>query len=714
MVKNRLWHCLVFVTAVLMLTSCGGNEGNWKTTKEGAKVNFDNDSFFGGEYSWIGDTLELGVAHGAGVLVFEDNINHKNDFKKKVKMRYGAIVESDSETRGKVGNIDDKGRLQGFGILEDEDGKVFIGTFDDNKLEGNGVVYENGIVRYKGESRGNLPDGNGTLYYTNGQTEYKGNFKKGLYNGKGVLYDSIGNKLYAGSFSKGLYDGFGELYDSIGNKQSHVWSKGKLDSVTAFYYDKLTQYSKNLSPALIKRCRSRFLTWEKYHVWMYIGWGAFVALILFVCAVAAYEEDIKSRYNRIKRWNKYIIWLDWLFFGWLGCHRYALRSYFGLIYPLISGAIMIANIRELSLFLFYPSTWGMWTIGNLSSILLAIMSLLLIIDFFYIPWRCYELNHRYFRHDRNEDEIIQNMPTDIMTFGNSLPRKVKTNSNNISSALLEIRSVHKQKFTGKKDFLTKVGRAISGKDPWLEFEQNRARTLQRECKKAEKAQNEYAKLCETINVYLEESRRNAYRNFTLAKELISLAIATKKSEHELVIDEQIDDSQLELVTSIESVATVEAGIDWENTTENSIKITRTLLSLGIRGPWAIGVGIGASLLSGAFDAIQKAQNACEEANRQCAEAISQLAHINDTIISTQSQILRSGEIVVALNKANEAFWHAYLSLRNDVFNAEPSFSQFIRGAKVPDTLKNSKDFREKVVHLIQVCSEYNKINQSKL
>lgn len=712
--RKNLLPFMLFSLISLILVSCGENDGNWKKTTEGGIVHYDNDSFFGGKYSWTGDTLEMGIAHGYGTFAFEDNVNNSNNFKKNVEIRYGAVIEPNSKRQSKVGTLDKKGRLQGFGVLENADGKVLIGHFDDGKLDGDGVIYDNGAIIYKGKVNKNLPDGDGVLFFPNGKIEYSGHFKNGYYNGKGQLYDSIGNKLYVGSFSKGLYDGFGVSYDSIGNQQSHVWSKGKLDKITSFYYDNLTENSKNLSPDQLKKCRSRFLNWEKYHIWMYIGWGILILLILIICADAAYEEDINTRYNRIKRWNKYKIWFYWLIGGWLGCHRYALRSYYGLTYPVILSAIMIANIRELCLYLFYPSTWSMWTIGTFTLVCIVLMALFLVIDFFYIPWRCYVLNHRYFRHDRNEDYIIRNDATDIMIFGTSLPQKATTNSNNISCTLKNIKDIHNRKFAGRTDFLAKIGRAFSGNDPWLKFEQQRARELQNECKKAEIAQNEYAKLCEALNVYLEESRRNAYRNFTLAKELIAMAIATKKSSHELSIDDKIDDTQLTLVSSLDKVSSVEAGIDWDNTTNSAIKTSTQLLSLGIRGPWAIGIGIGASLLAGAFNAVQKAQRACEEANKQCAEAINQLAHINDTIISSQAKILRSGEIVVALNKANEAFWNAYLSLRDDVFNSEPSFSQFIFGAKVPIRLKESPEFREKIVHLIQVCSEYNKINQSRL
>lgn len=710
MKKNDAGKFLCLLIILFCVTACSDKSSQWEKTKEGARVFIDNDSFFGGDYSWSGDTLEMGVANGKGVLSFEDNVSSGNNFKKKVILNLGSTDEGAT----KVGKIDDKGHLQDFGVIKTNDNKIYIGEFDDDKLNGKGVIYENGRIRYKGEIKNNLPNGKGKLYFENGKTEYIGKFKKGHFQGKGLLYDSLGAKIYDGSFAKGRYNGYGILYDSLGNKHIHIWTKGKLDNVTASYYNQLTKYSHKLNSVQLKKCNSRLLRWERYHVWMYMGWGLFIVILFFICWELLHEEDESNRYNRTKRWNKYKIWLDWLFLGWMGCHRYILRSYAGFGYFILVTAMIIANIRELCLYLFYPSTWGMWEMGSFTHACLWVMIVCLILDFFYIPWRCYVLNHNYYRHDRNEEIITRRQPTDIMSFGLSVPEIANSSANSIKNTLSAIKRTHQQEFRGKKGFFAKVGRALSGDDPWLRFEQNRARTLQRECKKAEEAQNTYAEICENINVYLEESRHNAYRNFSLAKELIRLAVKTKKSSTELTCDVALDDSKMTIVTSVDSINEIEAGVDWGSTTQNAIDSSMNLLSLGIKGPWAIGIGIGASLLNGVFEAINKAEKACEEANEQCAEAIAQLAKVNDAIITSHANILRAAEIIIALNKANEAFWQAYISLRDEVFSKTPSFSEFLFGAKVPSYLKENEEFRLKIAHLIQVCSEYNKINKAKL
>lgn len=707
-------YILAICSLLILLCSCSDEMKGWEETKEGAIVFHDADSFFGGTYTWSGDTLVFGVANGKGEFAFSDKLNGDNDFKKKTTFYCGSPEKPDNLQDYVVGKLNKKGKVDGFGAHVRDD-KIYLGEFNNGKLDGEGAIYINSALNYIGKLKDNEPNGEGELYFDNSNVlKYKGKFKNGNYNGKGVLYDSIGNKIYEGKFSQGLFDGYGVAYDSLGNATKHVWTKGGVSETAQLLYDNLKNHQSQYPPKEQEEISNRILRWERYYIWMYIGWGLFALVFLLLCIGASQEEDVNSRYDRSKPWNKYVVWLDWLFFGWCGAHRYVLKSMFGLIYPILIVSLIIANIRELSIYFFYPSTWALWTTGTFTHVCITAMATLLLIDFFWIPWRCYVLNHKYFRHDKNESMILKGEVTPIMSFGYSVAPTTKIEATNISNVLRELKTIHAREFQGKKGFLTRIGRAFSGNDPWLDFEKKRARDIQVQAKKAEIAQNNYAEMCEKLNVMLAESRANAYRNFVLAKELIKKALAAKGKKQELVNDISLDTEKLSVTTSLEAISNIQAGIDWSSTTTSAIECSKQLLATGMKGPWAIGIGVGASLLGAALDSINAAQNACEEANKQCAEAISQLGTICDKVTTSQATILRSGEMIIALNKANEAFWHAYTDLRNRVFTENPSFSQFIRGVKVCEEDSNDSEFRNSVMHLAQVCSEYNKINKAKL
>lgn len=707
-------YILPFLAFLLLFSSCKNDMDGWEKTKEYALVFHDADSFFGGEYTWYGDTLEFSVANGPGTLTFTDKFNKSNNFSTKTNLYYGSLEKPTDIKNFTVGNTDKKGRFQNFGVKVNGD-IIEIGYFTNNELDGNGVIYKNNKLEYIGNLKKGVKQGEGKLFFADGKTiKYIGTFKKGNYNGHGVLYDSIGRKIYEGKFSKGFYNGYGVSYDSLGHANKHVWSKGGLDKTTYTLYQNLNLYKNRFNAKQLTNVKNRILKWERYHIWMYIGWSVFSAILLLSCALVSLQEDKETRYNRAKPWNKYTIWTDWLFFGWLGVHRYVLKSKLGLAYPALIVCLLIANIRESSIYLFYPSTWCMWEIGSFSYICIIVMITCWIFDFFWIPWRCYFLNHTYFRHDKNETSIRLHKETPIMAFGNSVKPIAITQANILSDVLCEIKSIHSQEFKGKKGLMTRIGRAFTGNDQWLDFEIRRAKEIQANAKKAEIAQNKYAELCEQLNSMLEESRANAYRNFTLAKELISKAVNAKGKTQVLVKDVSLNTDRLNISVSVETLNNVQAGIDWESTTNSAIESSMQLLSMGIKGPWAIGIGVGASLLAGVLNSIQAAQTACEEANKQCEEAIIQLGTITNAVMKSQAAILCSGEMVIALNKANAAFWLAYIDLRDRIFTTKPTIKQFLFGTRVKKEDLVDPAFRESIVHLTQVCSEYNKINSAKL
>jgi antitoxin component YwqK of YwqJK toxin-antitoxin module len=67
------------------------------------------------------------------------------------------------------------------GVLWDREGRAIIykGEWTDDKKNGFGLLYNKGVLNYKGTMKNDLSEGKGILLYPNGVKLYKGEFKLG-------------------------------------------------------------------------------------------------------------------------------------------------------------------------------------------------------------------------------------------------------------------------------------------------------------------------------------------------------------------------------------------------------------------------------------------------------------------------------------------------------------------------------------------------------
>ena len=96
------------------------------------------------------------------------------------------------------------------GKIKYENGNYYIGEEKDNKREGKGILYyKNGNIKYDGNWKEDLPEGNGKYIDKDGKY-YIGEFKKGLKKGKGIDYDKNDKIIYEGDFINGKKEGNGK------------------------------------------------------------------------------------------------------------------------------------------------------------------------------------------------------------------------------------------------------------------------------------------------------------------------------------------------------------------------------------------------------------------------------------------------------------------------------------------------------------------------
>jgi hypothetical protein len=78
------------------------------------------------------------------------------------------------------------GQLNGQGTSTFPDGRKYVGEFKDNKIDGQGTFTYSDGRKYVGEFKDNKIDGQGTLTYSDGR-KYVGEWKDDKWNGQGTL-----------------------------------------------------------------------------------------------------------------------------------------------------------------------------------------------------------------------------------------------------------------------------------------------------------------------------------------------------------------------------------------------------------------------------------------------------------------------------------------------------------------------------------------------
>ena len=153
---------------------------------------------------------------------------------------YGISISSDGNTlfKGKW----DSDKVGNFGLFLGKNGDYYMGQLKEGKFEGKGELEIQGVSRYKGEFRNDLPEGKGIFEDYENFYKYNGDWVMGCKTGRGVLEFSDGTK-YEGEFKNDLYDGIGVLKFSNGNKyegefvEGNVKGKGKFNWNDGKRYD---------------------------------------------------------------------------------------------------------------------------------------------------------------------------------------------------------------------------------------------------------------------------------------------------------------------------------------------------------------------------------------------------------------------------------------------------------------------------------------------
>ena len=741
-VKNNLFYSFLPLFT-LLLVSCGSKDAKWDETADGVKIYHNTDQSLISKTSikWIGDTTYFGLAHGKGEFVFIDDYDEEKNIKKTVIAQYGSLESFPDGENFTMGEIDDKGRLNGFGVRH-YGGETIIGEAKKGNFKGYGVILKNDILYYKGNLKKSYPNGKGISYFANGNKEYSGNWKEGFFNGKGILYYENGVKKYEGKFKKNLFDGKGVLYNQEGQKVyegkwkngeyngygelftgngvvKHVWSNGGIDKTTQKYYNLLETNKGHFTPEQYEKIIERAVSWEKHHVWYYIIlWiSVLIICLIFVgMTEGTIEEDPFMEENK---WKVLPSYLQWLLLGWIGFHRSMLRSRLAYIFIGCFILIIALETRDIIHFLFWPSTWFMWHPSVITICALGVIGLMLVEDIFWIPWRVYVLNRKYYYSDKYEKEIMEGVSTFPVKITKNVPVIATEASNNFPVYLTEARQIKGMSYQGRTGFFAQMGRAVTGNSAAVDFEMDKLKAISKVGTKATNLYNEFAEVGENLNNSLEQQRIAAKKNLDIVSHLFQQMMKYKNKkrgvnthEHEVIKDIRLDETRIEDNFMLEMIEMPEIGVDWDRALSDSYNISENLFNSGVGIKWSIGLGVAAGVVSHISDAMKRENQAREQAVMYCNEVVNNLKEIVSRLNKTEANMMRGNEILKALIKANEAFTHAYIPVRNQVYGSKISFVNFLRGERGLANLVSDKEFMKAAKHLKDVCVEYNKINQT--
>ncbi|MBD5192173.1 MAG: hypothetical protein HDS88_04700 [Bacteroidales bacterium] len=708
-ITRNFWITHLTLLVLLICTGCSDDtrRGEWVKSKEGVKVYVPCDFSDKYDESTLSCTFGMAIEETDTYLPpFKISVNTTGTHPKtiisenelipslipvkslKYKLEDGkyAIVAGDvidGSTTGYAWNIEFSKDSIPY--------RIECGDFKDNRLT-------NGFQMYTDF------DDNSTVYRI-------GSFKDGKLH--------MGIKLW-------------QFPDSIGEKIIGVWnSDGSLDqtyeNLARQYTLLMTEkgYDQNQMEVGTIEFAHRYFFWVKYKWWFFIGFS--LIGILFVLAtlgsarpddkVEAEQWDIDN--YRIKPWTCTGAFLRWLVFSLLRIDLYYLRDYVSCsLLNLAFWTVIVGSSKFIVLYALEPDMW----IGLLPDItnhwqgwvLIACLAYWLV-GLIMIPYKVYRLNFNEFRHNIYEELILGNRRKDYESLYAEIPRAVKTDGKEIQSIV----SNAQREYDNELGFLSKVTSFFTNSK--VRHAREKAQALLKMLQQISRIALKHSKLLHRLTGYLEIERKNAYRNMILAKELLSFIRSFKDRKKDLMHDNigrisiQSPDNMVSLdYSSLPDVDLQESLINGFESFDSTFTL---LKDCGFEDKDSLVASLGIGAVETAIDGISQinSRRAYEREHYEylAADYIHDIQHTAGKLVEIHGKMLRANEIMHALTAANEAFVKAYTPLRDQIFGTSCTFDGFIAYIRNRHKIR-AIQIKNDVGYLMTVCSEYNKINMSKL
>lgn len=459
-------------------------------------------------------------------------------------------------------------------------------------------------------------------------------------------------------------------------------------------------------------------------------------IVFFLIAGGAnfyfFINSAQERANPMKIWKTYLLFLIG---GFWGMHSFYMRRYFWGCATFILFFILLAMN-----FTVFETYWNspllLFSIPEYSYFALSLFCMLIVLlicDLVGMPYYVYKYNNIYYRRHFETDAILGGEELEVEKFYNELSKYIKNLDplmNDINEILSDDRWIieDESKDSSLWGNIKTFGKDIvtGGKASKLEKRLERLRCLSTSCSDLKDNLDILEDFNEKLGDYLETARIASYRNLFLAKELIFIGKKHVEGKKQIVIaDKLYEINKLENL-EIDEVGSINFQSDlFFSNMELSLNASLDKLSKSIdikksvsKGDIAnVAIEVGIHAIFTSIEQIIKMNREMKKAlmisEQNINKAIKYIEQSISAILIYKASLLRQSEILIALVACNKAFIAAYEPLRETVFG-EPSLIRYIFKNKDSEDYIRSIKFKESIQHLIILCSEYNKVNQSKV
>lgn len=457
---------------------------------------------------------------------------------------------------------------------------------------------------------------------------------------------------------------------------------------------------------------------------------ALLAISFINVIVVAYS--LSERAQVLATWKVYLLLV---FGGVWGMHSLYLRRFFwGGVTFIITLTLIIMNFSVLETY--WSSPLLLFTVPKytfFSEGLFWMLAILLLSDFISIPYYVYRFNNTYYRRHFETDAILKGEELEVDKFCKELSlffdslevvidstHEVLSNPECIEKKEEESTSFWKSVGDFGKNILT------AGNLSKLNRKKAKLKSLAKYCTHLKSSLEEIVEYNNNLSDFLKDARKASYRNLFLAKELIFIGKEKTESRKQTVVRDdnykadkikvfklnEVEDINFQSELFFSNMGSIIS--DSLSDFDEAINIEEDVTKEDLAG---LAVDIAIETLSEFVDHVFNMNKRTKEAliaiEQDIAKVFEYLEKSLSAILIYKASLLRQDEILRSLTACNKAFIVAYEPLREIIFG-EPTLLKFVFKDKNREKYIHSVEFKKDIQHLILLCSEYNKINQSKV